>query len=370
MDFELWILFYLYKEFGLNRELLISILKNPWTINIIEIFLVFGIIMTTVAVLSLAERKICARIQYRIGPNRVGPFGLLQPLADGIKFIFKEDIIPEHVNKVFYVLAPAISIIPSLLTFAVIPFGPNTTFFGFLDTPVRLQIADLNVGIIYVFAIASLGIYGIVLGGWASNSKYSLMGGLRSSAQMISYEISMGLSIMGVLMMAGSLSLADIVEEQGRYWYIFPQFLGFLIFMVSSFAETNRLPFDLPEADSELVAGYHTEYSSMKFAMFFMAEYSNMITASAIIVSLYLGGWQGLPVGGWMGLPIVDRLWFMPVIWFCAKVGLLLFFFIWVRWSLPRFRYDQLMSLGWKVFLPLSILNILITGALIMWDVY
>ena len=354
----------------MNKDLLIQILKNPWTINVIEIFFVFGIIMTTVAVLSLAERKICARIQYRIGPNRVGPFGLLQPLADGIKFIFKEDIIPDHVNKIFYVLAPAISIVPSLMTFAVIPFGPKTTFFGFLDTPVRLQIADLNVGIIYVFAIASLGVYGIVLGGWASNSKYSLMGGLRASAQMISYEISMGLSIMGVIMMAGSLSLADIVDDQGRYWYIFPQFLGFLIFLVSSFAETNRLPFDLPEADSELVAGYHTEYSSMKFAMFFMAEYSNMVTASAMIVSLYLGGWQGLPVGGWMGLPIVDRLWFMPVIWFCAKVGLLLFLFIWVRWSFPRFRYDQLMRLGWKVFLPLSILNILITGALIMWDVY
>jgi len=354
----------------LNKDLLIQILKNPWTINVIEIFVVFGMIMFTVAYLSLLERKISARIQYRIGPNRVGPFGLLQPFADGIKFIFKEDIIPNHVNKVFYVLAPAIAIVPALLTFAVVPFGSPTTFFGILDEPVRLQIADLNVGILYIFAIASLGVYGIVLGGWASNNKYSLLGGLRSSAQMISYEISMGLAVMGVLMMAGSLSLADIVKDQEQCWYIFPQFLGFLIFVVAAFAETNRLPFDLPEADSELVAGYHTEYSSMKFAMFFMAEYSNMITASAVIVTLYLGGWQGLPVGGWMGLPIVDKLWFMPLAWFCTKVAFLLFVFIWVRWTLPRCRYDQLMKLGWKIFLPLSLLNILITGVLIMMDVY
>ena len=354
----------------MDKELLIQILKNPWTINIIEIFVVFGMIMFTVACLSLIERKVCARIQYRIGPNRVGLFGMLQPVADGIKFIFKEDIIPNHVNKVFYVLAPAIAIVPALLTFAVIPFGSPTTFFGMLDEPVRLQVADLNVGILYIFAIASLGVYGVVLGGWASNNKYSLLGGLRSSAQMISYEISMGLAVMGVVMMAGSLSLPDIIKEQEKCWYVFPQILGFLIFFVAAFAETNRLPFDLPEADSELVAGYHTEYSSMKFAMFFMAEYSNMITASALIVTLYLGGWQGLPVGGWMGLPIVDRLWFMPIAWFCVKVACLLFIFIWVRWSLPRFRYDQLMKLGWKVFLPLSLLNILITGLLIMMDVY
>ncbi|MBI5376548.1 MAG: NADH-quinone oxidoreductase subunit NuoH [Candidatus Schekmanbacteria bacterium] len=346
-----------------------EILSNTLVIKVIEILVVFALTMTTVAILSLAERKVCAFIQRRLGPNRVGPWGLFQPAADGIKFIMKEDIIPINANKFFYVLAPMIAISPALITFAVIPFGSPTTFGGLLKTPVALQIAELNVGVLYIIAIASLGVYGIVLGGWASNNKFSLMGGLRSSAQMISYELAMGLAVVGVVMMGGSLDLAEIVEKQGKYWYIFPQIIGFIVFLIASFAETNRLPFDLPEADSELVAGYHTEYSSMKFAMFFMAEYANMITASALMVSLYFGGWQGLPIGGWLNLPIIDKLWFIPIIWFVIKVICFLFFFIWVRWTFPRFRYDQLMAFGWKVLVPVALLNILITGALIMWDV-
>jgi len=351
---------------GLNIS---EILTNTLFIKVVEILFVFGATMGTVAYLTLVERRVSAFMQKRVGPNRVGYAGLLQPLADGIKFIMKEDIIPLHVNKFFYILAPMISIIPALITFAVIPFGAPTTFNGLLDNPVELQITELNVGVLYIVAIASLGVYGIVLGGWASNNKYSLIGGLRSSAQMISYELAMGLALVGVIMTAGSLNLSEIVIRQGKYWFVFPQILGFIIFIISSFAETNRLPFDLPEADSELVAGYHTEYSSMKFAMFFMAEYANMITASALIVTLYLGGWQGSPIGGWFNLPIIDKLWFMPLAWFALKVGAVLFFFVWVRWSFPRFRYDQLMAFGWKVLVPLALLNILITGFLIFWDI-
>ncbi|RMF95898.1 MAG: NADH-quinone oxidoreductase subunit NuoH [Candidatus Schekmanbacteria bacterium] len=346
-----------------------SLLTNTLFIKVVEILFIFSATMGTVAYLTWVERRVSAFMQKRLGPNRVGFAGLLQPLADGLKFIMKEDIIPLHVNKFFYVLAPMISIIPALITFAVIPFGAPTTFNGLLDKPIELQITELNVGILYIIAVASLGVYGIVLGGWASNNKYSLMGGLRSSAQMISYELAMGLALVGVIMTAGSLNLSDIVIKQGKYWFIFPQILGFVVFIISSFAETNRLPFDLPEAESELVAGYHTEYSSMKFAMFFMAEYANMITASALIVTLYFGGWQGLPIGGWLNLPIIDKLWFMPLIWFAIKVGVVLFFFVWVRWTFPRFRYDQLMAFGWKVLVPIALLNILITGTLIYWNI-
>ena len=332
--------------------------------SLAKIIFVIGAVLSVVPLMTWIERRGSALIQDRLGPNRVGPWGLLQPLADMIKFFFKEELIPQGANRTYFILAPFIALTPALITFAVIPFGPPTTLFGLLSEPIKLQIADVNVGILYIFAIASLGVYGIVLAGWSSNSKYPLLGGLRSSAQMISYEIALGLSAVGVLMQAGSLKLSRVVEAQEGYWFIFPQFIGFIIFLVSSFAETNRLPFDLPEAEPELVAGYHTEYSSMKFALFYMAEYANMITASALIVTLFFGGWQGLPIGGWLGLDM-NRYWFLPVLWFSAKVAFFLFLFVWVRWTIPRFRYDQLMGLGWKVFFPISIFNIMLTAFLI-----
>ncbi len=323
--------------------------------------------LTTVAYLSLAERRISGFIQDRLGPNRVGPFGLLQPVADGLKFLFKEDIIPNHVDRVIYVMAPAVVLIPALITFAVIPFGDTLPLLG---RDIKLQIADINVGILYILAITSLGVYGIVLGGWASNNKYSLLGGLRASAQMISYELALGLSIVGVLMMTGSLRLNDVVEFQSGYWGFIPKWnvltqpLGFVLFMIAAFAETNRLPFDLAEAEQELVAGYHTEYSSMKFTMFYMAEYANMVTSSALMVTLFFGGWN-VP---WIISPDSTSLLpsILKLLSFVIKTGFFLFLFIWVRWTLPRFRYDQLMNLGWKVFLPLALLNIFVTGTVIM----
>ena len=325
-----------------------------WLVTLLKVGVIFGAVLGIVAYMTLAERKVSGRIQLRFGPNRVGPFGLLQPVADGLKLMFKEDVIPDHVDKVIYVLAPAISTIAAFASYAVIPIGPPTDFFGLLPEPVPLQIADVNIGILYIFALSSMGVYGIVLAGWSSNNKYSLLGGLRSAAQMISYELSLGMSIVGVLMMSHSLSLTRVVEDQSNLWYVFLQPLGFVIFLIAAFAETNRLPFDLPEAEPELVAGYHTEYSSMKFSLFFMSEYAAMFTISAMAVTLYFGGWQGLPGLGSLGIP--------PVLWFVGKVVFFLFFFLWVRWTLPRFRYDQLMNLGWKVFLPLSLLNILLTG--------
>ncbi len=344
----------------------------PWSeigISLVKIALVLFLVLTLVAYLTLAERKISAFIQDRLGPNRVGPFGLLQPLADGLKFIFKEDIIPERAHKILYVMAPAFSFITAIIALAVIPIGGgfSTSLFGLLKEPtfIKFQIADINVGLLYVFAIGSLSVYGVVLGGWASNSKYSLLGGLRSAAQMISYELPLGLSILGVVLIVGSLKLGDIVQAQAKLWFVFPQILGFLVFLVSSFAETNRLPFDLPEAESEIVAGYHTEYSSMKFAMFFMAEYTHMIVASSLIVSLFLGGWYLLPYFGWFGIDIV-KYWFLPPLVFIGKVFLILFLFIWVRWTLPRFRYDQIMNLGWKVLFPLAVINIIVTSAVMV----
>jgi NADH-quinone oxidoreductase subunit H len=341
-------------------------------ISFVKIALVLFVVLTLVAYLTLAERRISAFIQDRFGPNRVGPFGLLQPLADGVKFIFKEDIIPDRANKPLYVLAPALSLVTAIVALAVIPIGKgfNTTLFGLLEDPfyVKLQIADVNAGLLFVLAITSLSVYGVVLGGWSSNSKYSLLGGLRAAAQMISYELSLGLSILGVILLAGSLRLNDIVEAQQKIWFVIPQALGFLVFMVSSFAETNRLPFDLPEAEPEIVAGYHTEYSSMKFAMFFMAEYTHMIVASALMVCLFLGGWYPLPFGGWFGIDI-ERYWYLPPIVFIGKVFFLLFLFIWVRWTLPRFRYDQVMKLGWKVLFPLAVLNIIVTSAVMVFFV-
>ncbi|MEE9252192.1 MAG: NADH-quinone oxidoreductase subunit NuoH [Thermodesulfobacteriota bacterium] len=333
-------------------------------IIVVKILFVLFVVLTAVAYMTYAERRISSFIQDRRGPNRVGWFGLLQPIADGVKFIFKEDIIPANSSRVFYLLAPAISLVTALIAIAVIPigYGFNTTIFGLLDEPtyVSLQIADINVGLLYVLSITSLGVYGIVLAGWSSNSKYSMLGSLRSAAQLISYELPLGLSIIGVIAVAGSLRLNEIIDAQQNHWYVTHQFLGFVVFTVASFAETNRLPFDMPEAETELVAGYHTEYSSMKFAMFFMAEYANMIIASCLIVALFLGGWH-LP---WNVLSKVDldTFWFLPPLIFTGKVAFLLFCFIWVRFTLPRFRYDQVMGLGWKVLFPLAMVNLLITS--------
>lgn len=331
-------------------------------ISLVKIVVVLLVMLTAAAYLVLAERRISAFIQNRIGPNRVGPFGLLQPLADVVKLVLKEDITPKLANKTIHDLAPMISITVALVTFAVIPFGNRIELFG---EEIKLQIADVNVGILYILALSSLGVYGVTLSGWSSNNKYSLLGGLRSSAQMISYELSMGLSIIGVVMIAGSLQLDRIVEAQhGFRWNLFLQPVGFVTFVVAAFAETNRLPFDLPEAEPELVGGYHTEYSGLKFGSFFIAEYANMITASAIITVLYLGGWQ-FPFVQSLGLSDL-ALSVAQVGIFLAKVFCVLLFFVVIRWTLPRFRYDQLMRLGWKVMLPLSIANVLATGAVML----
>lgn len=330
-------------------------------ISVIKIGLVINVLLVSVAYAVYAERRVSAFMQNRYGPNRVGYEGLLQSFADVIKLVFKEDIVPAKANKTIHTLAPMISIFVALTTIAVVPFGHQIELFGRV---ISLQITDVNVGILYILALTSLGVYGITLSGWSSNSKYSLFGGIRSSAQMISYELSMGLSVVGIVLITGSLSLQDIVLHQyGWKWNIILQPLGFIIFLVASFAETNRTPFDLPEAEPELVGGYHTEYSSMKFALFFLAEYANMIVASTVIATLYLGGWQ-FPYLQTFGLPpLVTAI--LQVLVFCGKVAFLVFFFIWVRWSLPRFRYDQLMNLGWKVMLPLSILNIIVTAIVV-----
>jgi NADH-quinone oxidoreductase subunit H len=328
-------------------------------IILVKVLVVFAGTMLTVLIMIYAERRVSAFIQGRLGPNRVGPQGIFQPLADGIKFLMKEDIIPAGVDKPIFILAPAILLIPALMTFAVIPFGSDITLFG---RQISLQVADVNVGILYILALTSIGVYGIVLAGWSSNSKYSLLGGLRSSAQLISYELAMGLAVVSIILLSGSLKLNDIVgDQQGHFlsWNVFKQPLAFLIFLVAVYAETNRLPFDLSEAEQELVGGYHTEYSSMKFAMFFMAEYANMITAAALTVTLFFGGWD---------VPFVNEaalgMWgaMLSVTSFILKMGFFLFLFIWVRWTFPRFRYDQLMKLGWKVMLPLALFNIFLTA--------
>ena len=324
----------------MNKEFLVYLI-----IACVKILLVFGVVQLMIISMIWLERKIMAHMQVRLGPMRVGPHGLLQPIADGIKLLFKEDIIPQKASKLLFVLAPIMTVVPALITFAVIPFGDKVKILGY---NVDLVITDINVGFLYVFAVSSLGIYGIVMAGWASNNKYSLLGGIRSSAQMISYELTLGLSLIGVVMLTESLSLVDVVNGQAKLWNIVLQPLGFFIYCTSAFAEVNRCPFDLPEAESELVAGYHTEYSSMKFATFFMAEYANMITVSAIAVTFFLGGWHG---------PFLP-----PVVWFMLKLSACLFFFIWVRSTYPRLRYDQLMNFGWKFLLPLSLFNILITG--------
>ena len=325
----------------------------------VKVLVVFAATMLTVLMMIYAERRVSAFMQGRLGPNRVGPQGILQPIADGIKFLMKEDIIPAGVDKPIFILAPAVLLIPALMTFAVIPFGSDITLFG---RQIPLQVADVNVGILYVLALTSIGVYGIVLAGWSSNSKYSLLGGLRSAAQLISYELAMGLAVVSIILLSGSLKLNDIVADQQGYlfsWNVFKQPVAFIIFLIAVYAETNRLPFDLSEAEQELVGGYHTEYSSIKFSMFFMAEYANMITAAALTVTLFFGGWD-VPLINETSLGIWGTL--LSVSSFILKMGFFLFLFIWVRWTFPRFRYDQLMKLGWKVMLPIALLNIFITA--------
>jgi NADH-quinone oxidoreductase subunit H len=325
--------------------------SSDFIILMIKITIIFGGVMGALAYLTWLERKLMARIQNRPGPTRVGPFGLLQPLADGLKFMFKEDVIPTNANTFLYILAPLLSLILALLAFAVIPFGP------------LLQITDLDVGLLFLLAVASLSVYGIALGGWASNSKYPLLGAMRSSAQMISYELSLTLSIVGVLLIANTLSLTELISSQRGTWFgviprwnIFLQPLAFFVYVTSAVAETNRLPFDLAESEQELVAGWHTEYSSMKFAMFMLAEFAHMVTASALATIMFLGGWSG---------PLFGPAWLqaaLPTAWFVGKIFLFIFFYVLLRYSIPRFRYDQLMKFGWKVLLPLSLANIVVTS--------
>jgi NADH-quinone oxidoreductase subunit H len=327
--------------------------------QIVLTLFVFVMLLNSAAIMVYVERKVAALLQQRLGPYLVGPKGMLQPLADVIKLMFKEELRPKAADAFLFALAPIISATCAFAAFAVVPFGGSTTLFGLLKEPLRLQVADVNVAILVVFAIASMSVYGIVLAGWSSNSKYSLLGGLRSSAQMISYELSYGLALASVLLVGNSLSITDLVNRQAGAWlhvvprwFVFVQPLGFLIFLTAGIAETNRAPFDFPEAEQELVAGYHTEYSSMSFAMFFLAEYINMVTVSAVATDLYLGGW-------WFPFVPESLGWLV----FLAKISVLLFFYIWMRWSLPRYRYDQLMAFGWKFLLPVSVLNVIATAA-------
>ena len=387
-------------------------------ITLIKLAIIAFVLLTALAYLQWVERKVIAHVQVRMGPSRVGPHGLLQPLADVIKLITKEGVIPPHVNKFFYLGAPFLAVFMALISISVIPFGTQITLFGYTT---QMQLTDLNVGILVILAISSMGVYGIALGGWASNNKYSLLGGMRSSAQMISYELPLSLAVAAPLLMMSTLSLREIVDAQSGFqlgfiprWAVFsapfPQIVSFIIFMIAAFAETNRIPFDLPEAENELVAGFHVEYSSMKFAAYFMAEYANMVTVCSVATLLFLGGWQPLwPVAygsnfvaplilfiagaiciyhglnparpmdkytlpvfgiiffllaGLMAFPPVVPI-LMPLFWFLAKVGFLLFVFIWIRATLPRFRYDQLMGFAWKFLFPVALLNLLVTGLLV-----
>jgi len=387
---------------------------NFFILSIIKAAVVAFVLLTTLAYLQWVERKVIAHIQVRLGPSRVGPHGLLQPLADVIKLITKEDLIPPYVNKFIYLLAPFLAVTMALISISVIPFGSEIQVFG---QRTWMQLTDLNIGLLFILAISSMGVYGVALAGWASNNKYALLGGLRSSAQMISYELPLSLAIAAPLLLSNTLSLRQIVETQSGsilHWNILrlpaPQIVSFIVFLIAGFAETNRVPFDLPEADNELVAGFHTEYSSMKFAAFFMAEYANMVTMSCLTTTLFLGGWQPLFASAW-GSSLVPTLVFaaaglvaiyhglhparkrdrltlpafgilflaiaalflfppvqqalIPLFWFVAKVGAILFLFIWVRGTLPRFRYDQLMGFAWKVLFPIALVNLLVTGFLV-----
>jgi NADH-quinone oxidoreductase subunit H len=349
----------------------------------LKVIIVFSGVMGVVAYTTLAERKISAWIQDRHGPNRVGPWGLLQPIADGIKNFLKEETMPATANRFWFVAGPMLAIIPALVTIAVVPFAaPLPTPWGVVD----MIVADIPIGILYILALSSLGVFGIVLSGWASNNKYAFLGGLRASAQMVSYEVALGLSLVTVLMLAGNVTLTRIVWQQQELdlWFALPLSLGFILFLISAFAETNRLPFDMPEAESELVTGYHTEYSSMKFSMFFIAEYAHMVTASALMATLFFGGWdlpgswdnaywyQGMLIRGFdaAGAPIAaDPAWWKTLLTFgafAAKTGFFLFVYIWVRWTLPRFRYDQVMSLGWKVMLPTGLAYVMVVAMTIL----
>ena len=390
---------------------------NFLVLSLIKAALVAFVLMTALAYLQWIERKVIAHIQLRVGPYRVGPHGLLQPLADVIKLITKEGVMPSHVNKFFYILAPFAAVVLALISISVIPFGPEIEVFG---VKTWMQLTDLNIGILFVLAVSSVGVYGVALAGWASNNKYALLGGLRSSAQMISYELPLALALAAPLLLANTLSFREIVNYQSGYWLgfipqwnVFPEFIGFVVFVIAGFAETNRVPFDLPEAENELVAGFHTEYSSMKFASFFMAEYANMVTVTCVATLLFLGGWTPLfpapasnivpvaifalagaialfhglqparrmdrftlPITGvvFFGLaglfavsfliPVVQTI-LMALFWFCAKVGILLFVFIWVRGTSPRFRYDQLMRFAWTFLFPLGMLNLLVTSLIV-----
>jgi NADH-quinone oxidoreductase subunit H len=390
---------------------------NFFVLSLIKVALVAFVLLTTLAYLQWIERKVIAHVQLRVGPYRVGPHGLLQPLADVVKLITKEGLIPSHVNKLFYLMAPFVAVTLALISIAVLPFGPEIKV-GPIDT--WMQLTDLRIGILFVLAVSSIGVYGVALGGWASNNKYSLLGGLRSSAQMISYELPLALAVAAPLLLANTLSFREMVNYQSGYWLgfiprwnLFPEILGFIVFMIASFAETNRVPFDLPEAENELVAGFHTEYSSMNFAAFFMAEYANMVTVTAVATLLFLGGWQPpfpapysdvipilvfaiaglialyhglnparrmdkftlpatalvfLGIAAIFGLslfvPVLNSI-LMALFWFCGKVLLLLFVFIWVRATLPRFRYDQLMRFAWIGLFPLAMINLLATGLIV-----
>ena len=329
----------------------------------IKVFVVFNLIMVGVALLTLLERRVCAWMQDRLGPNRVGPQGIFQPAADGLKNFLKEETSPAMADKALFTLAPIVSFVPALLTFAVIPFAsPLPTRWGI----VPMVVADLPVGFLYILAISSLGVYGIVLAGWSSNNKYALLGGLRASAQMISYEIALGMSTVAVLLLAGNVTLSQVIaQQQQSLWFVLPLTIAFLIFFISALAETNRLPFDLPEAEGELIAGYHTEYSAMKFSMFYIAEYSNMVTASALMATLFFGGWD-IPFTTWdsAGEPTVLKT-IVTLLAFGAKTFFFIFTYIWVRWTLPRFRNDQLIALGWKVLLPLALLYVAVLAVAI-----
>ncbi|MGQ9694702.1 MAG: NADH-quinone oxidoreductase subunit NuoH [Thermodesulfobacteriota bacterium] len=317
-------------------------------IAVIKVLVVFTAMLLIVAYMTLMERKVLGHMQVRYGPNRVGPFGLLQPIADGLKLFFKEDIFVPFSNRIIYTLAPAVIVVTALVSYAVIPFGDSIEIWGYR---IDLVVADVNVGLLYLLAISSLGVYGVVMGGWASNNKYSLLGSIRSSAQMISYEVSLGLSIIGVLMLSGSLSMVKIVEAQSSMWFIIYQPLGFIIYFIAALAECSRTPFDLMECENELVAGYQTEYSSMKFGLYYLGEYAHILVVSSVAVTLFFGGWQG---------PFLP-----PVIWFLIKVFIFIFIFIWIRATYPRLRYDQLMQFGWKILFPLALLNIMITALII-----
>ncbi|HSQ60578.1 MAG TPA: NADH-quinone oxidoreductase subunit NuoH [Acidobacteriota bacterium] len=317
--------------------------------TLVKVLIVLGFVLGSVILIVWMERKVLGHMQDRIGPERVGPFGLLQTVADGMKLFMKEDILPSQADKVVYFIAPAIPTITALVAATVIPWGDTITILG---REIGLQVADVNIALLFLLGTTSMGVYGIVLGGWASNSKYPLLGGLRSSAQMISYELAMGLSLVPIIMMTGSLSLAEIGRAQEKLWFVVPQFFAFLIYLICAVAETNRAPFDLAEAETELVAGFHTEFSSMKFALYFLSEYANMMVVSGVAITCFLGAWHGPVLPG-------------PV-WFLIKLGLFLFFFVWLRATFPRLRYDQLMGFGWKVLLPASLLNLAVTAVVLV----